>query len=93
MKLIDVFIKKERKEKLMSRSQYQQNVHKLIYDRNFQSIIGKYKIFDMWRHIITVEGKGNHIIFYKNNKKSFEIWKSDKFTNKEEWERILLYDL
>jgi hypothetical protein len=92
MRLIDVFIKKEKK-KLMNRSQYQQNVHKLIYDRNFQDIVGKYKVFDMWKHIITVEGKGNHIIFYKNNKKSFEIWKSDKFANKEEWERILLYDL
>jgi hypothetical protein len=92
MKLIDVFIKKEKK-KLMNRSQYQQNVHKLIYDRNFHDIVGKYKVFDMWKHIITVEGKGNHIIFYKNNKKSFEIWKDDKFTNKEEWERILLYDL
>jgi hypothetical protein len=91
-KIFNIF-KKDDKEKFMNRYQYQTNVHKLIYNRDFQAIAGKYKIFDMWQHVITVEHKGNHVIFYKNNKKSFEIWKSDKFNNKEGWERILLYDL
>ena len=82
-----------KKEKYLTKHDYQKNIHDLVYNRNFQGMTGKYKIFDMWQHIIEVENKGNHLIFYQNNVEKIKIWKDNKFENKTEWVNFLTYDL